>query len=128
MGIDIHLIESGQLEGANCLALPNIYLRFDRLMNQSSVNIEDFARIVQTDPGFAALVLQVVNDGEIKSLARAIKLLGIQQLHMLMLSQAAMTCVPALNNPLNSSDTSTVRNPDLRTDSAEMTLIVESAA
>lgn len=87
------------------ISLPEIYLKFNRLMDDTTADNEDFAQVVQMDPNLSAKLLQVANSayfgfsGEIKSVSRAIKMLGIQQLHIMVLSISAVNALSALSFP-----------------------------
>ncbi len=87
------------------ISLPEIYLKFHRLMDDDKSDTDDFARVIQLDPNLSAKLLKAVNtayygfSGEVSSISRAVNLMGIQQLHVMVLSISAVTAVSALNFP-----------------------------
>ena len=74
-------------------------------MDDPKSDIEDFARVIHLDPSLSAKLLKAVNSayygfsGEISSISRAVKLVGIQQLNIMVLSISAVTAFSALNFP-----------------------------
>lgn len=87
-------------EISNLISLPEVYLKIRELMNDPDSCLDDFAVVVNTDPGLLASVLKIVNSaffgftGQIDNINRALNLIGIGQLHELVLSLSA---VDALN-------------------------------
>ncbi len=87
------------------ISLPQIYLKFHALMDDSKSDIDDFARVIRLDPNLTAKLLKAVNSayfsfaGEITSISRAVYMMGIQQLHIMVLSISAVTAVSALDFP-----------------------------
>lgn len=86
------------------VSLPEIYLKFRRLMEDRYSTIGDFCEVVGSDPNLAAKVLKVVNSaffgfpGQIDSISRAITLLGIDSLHNMVLGASAMTSLDFPND------------------------------
>ena len=87
------------------ISLPEIYIKFNQLMDDPTADNDDFARLVQLDPSLTAKLLQVVNSayfglsGQINSVNRAVNMIGIQQLHIMVLSIYAVSAVSALTFP-----------------------------
>lgn len=87
------------------ISLPEIYLKIHALMDDSTSDIDDFARVIRLDPNLTAKLLKAVNSayfgfaGEINSISRAVYMMGIQQLHLMVLSISAVTAVSALDFP-----------------------------
>ncbi len=87
------------------ISLPETYLKINNLMDDSESEIDDFARVVNLDPNLTARLLKAANSaffgftGEISSVSRAIKMMGIQQLHFMVLSISAVTAVSTLEFP-----------------------------
>ncbi|MCP3689548.1 MAG: HDOD domain-containing protein [Gammaproteobacteria bacterium] len=87
------------------ISLPETYLKIHNLMDDSKSEVDDFARVVNLDPNLTARLLKAANSaffgftGEISSVPRAIKMMGIQQLHFMVLSISAMTAVSTLEFP-----------------------------
>lgn len=87
------------------ISLPEIYLKIHRLMDDPTSDIDDFAKVIRLDPNLSAKLLKAVNSayygfgGEITSISRAVNMVGIQQLHLMVLSISAVTAVSALDFP-----------------------------
>jgi HD-like signal output (HDOD) protein len=98
-------IESQLQEVTELISLPEIYLKFNQLMDDPSAGNEDFARLVQLDQSLTARLLHVVNSayfgfaGEITSVSRAINMIGLQQLNIMVLSISAVSAVSSLTFP-----------------------------
>jgi HD-like signal output (HDOD) protein len=86
------------------VSLPEIYLKFRRLMDDRNSTIGDFSEVVGSDPNLAGTVLKVVNSayfgfpGQIDSISRAIALLGFGTLHHMVLGASAMTSLDFPND------------------------------
>ncbi|NOS74800.1 MAG: HDOD domain-containing protein, partial [Methyloglobulus sp.] len=78
-----------EIEGL--ISLPEIYLKFRQLMEDPNSSNEDFSALVGCDPNLSATVLKIVNSalfgfpGQIDNISMAINLLGIGQLHDMVL-------------------------------------------
>ncbi len=74
------------------VSLPDVYLRLRDLMDDPCSSIDDFTRIIQMDPALAARVLKMANSAffgfsaKIDKISRAINIMGVSQLHDLVLS------------------------------------------
>ena len=85
-------------EISSLISLPEIYLKIRELMDDQSSSIKNFAEVVSTDPNLTTTVLKVVNSaffgfaGQIKDIDRAVNMLGIGQLHDLVLGISAIEC------------------------------------
>ena len=92
---------------SDLISLPEIYLQIRTLMDDMNSSLDDFASVVNTDPGLVALVLKIVNSafygfaGQIDNINRALNLIGIGQLHDLVLSLSAVDSL-ALPNDIES--------------------------
>jgi len=95
------------------ISLPEIYLKINRLMDDHTSDIDDFAQVIKLDPNLSAKLLKAVNSayygfsGEINSIGRAVNMLGIQQLHFMVLSISAVTAVASLQFPKDIIDLKT---------------------
>jgi HD-like signal output (HDOD) protein len=85
------------ISNVTCLfSLPEVYLRIRELMDDKNSNLDDFSKIVGTDPNLTACVLRIVNSayfgftGQIANIHQALNLLGIGTLHDLVLSISAV--------------------------------------
>ncbi|MDJ0834857.1 MAG: HDOD domain-containing protein [Gammaproteobacteria bacterium] len=84
------------------ISLPEVYLKIQRLIDDPSSDVDDFAKVISLDPSLTAKLLQVLNSAyygfgqTIDSIPRAVNMLGIVQIHNMVLGISAMT---ALNFP-----------------------------
>ena len=89
---------------SDVLSLPEIYLKIRELMDDQDSCLDDFAVVVNTDPGLVASVLKIVNSaffgfaGQIDNINRALNLIGIGQLHDLVLSLSAVDTLDLPND------------------------------
>ena len=89
---------------SDLISLPEIYLQIRKLMDDQNSSLNDFASVVNTDPGVAALVLKIVNSafygfaGQVDNINRALNLIGIGQLHDLVLSHSAVDTLDLPND------------------------------
>lgn len=87
------------------ISLPEVYMKFTELMDDPTSAIEDFAQVIRLDPSLSAKLLKAVNSvyygfsGEIISISRAVQLIGIQQLHHMVLSISVVNSFVSLNFP-----------------------------
>ncbi|NNE62649.1 MAG: HDOD domain-containing protein [Gammaproteobacteria bacterium] len=95
------------------ISLPEVYLKIHALMDDSKSDIDDFARVIKLDPNLTAKLLKAANSayfgfsGEINDISRAVYLMGIQQLHIMVLSISAVTAVSSLDFPKDIVDLKT---------------------
>ncbi len=91
--VDIDRVVS---ETSNLISLPEVYLKIRQLMDDPQSHLDDFSVVVNTDPSLLAVVLKIVNSaffgfsGQIDNINRALNLIGIGQLHDLVLSLSAV--------------------------------------
>jgi len=75
-------------------SLPAVYQRIRALLDDPDSSVHDLTEAVSSDPGITARVLRVVNSvfygfpGKIETVNRAVNLMGMQQVHDLVLSTA----------------------------------------
>lgn len=75
-------------------SLPTVYLRIREQIDAPDGSIHEVARLVAADPALTARLLRVVNsamygyDGTIESVNRAVTILGLQQVHDLVLAMS----------------------------------------
>ncbi len=87
------------------ISLPEVYLKISRLMDDKWSTVGDFAEVIKYDPNLSVTVLKVVNSafygfsGQIDSIARAVNLIGIGQLHIMALSVSAISALDAMTYP-----------------------------
>ena len=76
------------------VSLPTVYLRVREQLDSPSGSTTEVARAVSADPALTARLLRVVNSafyslgGEIDTLGRAVTILGLQQVHDLVLAMS----------------------------------------
>ena len=86
------------------ISLPEIYLKIKRLMDDQTSDIHDFAGAVTTDPNLTSAVLKLINSpfygfsGQIQAIDRAVNLLGLGQLHDLVLALSAVDSIRKNND------------------------------
>ncbi len=91
-------------ETSKLISLPEVYLKIRQLMDDPQSHINDFSAVVNTDPGLLAVVLKIVNSaffsfsGQIDNINRALNLIGIGQLHDLVLSLSAIDSLKLPND------------------------------
>jgi HD-like signal output (HDOD) protein len=83
------------------ISLPEIYLKYRRLMDDPESTVGNFAEVVGLDANLSAVVLKIVNSpvyglsGKIDQISKAIHVLGTDKLHDVVLTASLM----ALNYP-----------------------------
>lgn len=88
------------------ISLPEIYLKVRRLMDDDSSDIDDFAQVIIVDPNLSTRVLKMVNSAyfgfqePVDSITRAINMIGIGQLHNMVLGVAAISSLDLPNDIL----------------------------
>lgn len=106
-------IEAQLNEVTELVSLPEIYIKFNSLMDNPHSDINDFAKLIRMDSNLTTKLLNIVNSayygfsGEIDNIATAISMLGIQQLHIMVLSISAVNAVSSLTFPKDIVDLKT---------------------
>ena len=99
-------IEQKIQEITGLITLPEIYLKIRRLIEDEHSEIDDFAELIIVDPDLSTRVLRLVNSAyfgfpePVDSITRAINMIGIDQLHNLVLSASAMSSLELPNDIL----------------------------
>ncbi len=99
-------IEKELQEVTDLISLPEIYLKVHRLLEDEAADIEDFAEVVVVDPNLSARLLRVVNSSyygfpePVESLSRALNLVGLDQLHSMVLGVSAVSSLDLPNDIL----------------------------
>lgn len=89
-------VEHTLVEVKGLISLPEIYQKIRQLMDDPKSDIQQFVMVVASDPNLTATVLKIANSaffgfpGKIDSINRAINMLGIGQLHDLVLATSAI--------------------------------------
>lgn len=97
-------IEQSIREVTHLISLPEIYLKIRQLMDEPGSEIDDFAEIIRYDPSLSTTVLKIVNSayfgftGKIDNISRAINMLGIGQLHHMVLGISAISSMNLPND------------------------------
>ena len=93
----LNLLEQ-TLKGIDTLiSLPEVYLKFRRLMDDPESTNQDFSDLISCDPNLAATVLKLANSpiyglsGKVGTVSRAIHFLGIKRLHEIAVANVAMS-------------------------------------
>jgi HD-like signal output (HDOD) protein len=99
-------IEQKIEEITGLISLPEIYLKVRRLMDDETSEIDDFAQVIIVDPNLSTRVLKIVNSAyfgfqePVDSITRAINMIGIGQLHNMVLGVAAISSLDLPNDIL----------------------------
>ncbi len=99
-------IEKELQEVTDLISLPEIYLKVRRLLDDERADIEDFAEVVVVDPNLSARLLRLVNSAyygfpePVESLPRALNLVGLEQLHTMVLGVSAVSSLDLPNEIL----------------------------
>jgi len=99
-------IEQEIQEITGLISLPEIYLKIRHLMEDDSSDIDDFAQVIIVDPNLSTRVLKMVNSAyfgfpePVDSITRVINMIGIQQLHNMVLGVAAIASLDLPNDIL----------------------------
>lgn len=104
------LIEQTLDEIKGLISLPEVYQKVRGLIDDPNSDIEEFVEVVASDPNLAVAVLKVANSaffgfpGKIDGLTQAVSMLGIGQLHDLVLATSAIASLQLPNEiiPLRS--------------------------
>ena len=102
-------IQQSLQEITELISLPEVYLKVRRLMDDPTSDIYDFAEVISLDPNLSTRVLKVVNSAyfgfpePVESIARAVNMIGIGQLHNMVLGISAISSLALPNDiqPLN---------------------------
>jgi len=102
-------IEQRLQEVTELISLPEVYLKLRRLMDDPNSDIYDFAEVISVDPNLSTRVLKVVNSAfygfpePVDSISRAVNMIGIGQLHNMVLGISAISSLNLANDimPLN---------------------------
>ena len=92
------------LNSNGVLSLPEIYIKFRNLMNNSTSQLDDFCHLINHDTGLLSRVLKVANSplfgysGKVDSIKRGILLLGLSQLHDMVLGCSVVNLLDSPND------------------------------
>ena len=92
------------IKSAQLISLPDIYIKLKALIEDPEYTMAEVANLVGSDPGMATRFLQVVNSPlnrrirEIETVSHAISLLGIRQVHDIVLSTSVTMAFEGIEN------------------------------
>jgi HD-like signal output (HDOD) protein len=99
----MYTAESLAASTSTLASLPLVYQRVKQVLDDPDSTMKDLVRVIEVDPGITTRMLRLVNSpfyglpGKIETVAKAVKLLGMQQVHDLSLA----TSVAALFNGIS---------------------------
>lgn len=94
------------LDVENLFSLPEVYFKIKKVIDHPASTINDVAEIVIQDPNISARILRIVNSSffgfatEIESIPRAINIMGMAQLHDLVLTISATNAFRGIKGDL----------------------------
>lgn len=100
----ISSIEQQLQQITNLISLPEIYLKVRSLMDDPTSDIYDFSEVIQFDSNLTVSVLKMVNSAyfgfpdKIESVSQAVNMIGIGQLHSMVLGVSAMSSLDFPND------------------------------
>jgi HD-like signal output (HDOD) protein len=88
------------------ISLPEIYLRLQQVMEEPDSSMNDVARVITLDPALTARLLRIANSAlynfpsKIETLSRAVSVLGLRQIHELVVAASVAQAFADLPNDL----------------------------
>lgn len=98
-------------ELVNLPSPPVIYVKVRQVVENPQSSLQDLARVVSADPAIAARLLRIVNSpfygmwGKVESVTRALAVLGMRQVHDLVLSSSVIGVFDKVSPSLISMET-----------------------
>ena len=95
----------------NLFSLPDVYFRVKSVLDDPDSGLADIAKQITTDPGLTARVLRIANSplfgcvAEVATVDRAVNLLGMQQVHDLVLATSVTTAFASVSKEYIRMDT-----------------------
>jgi HD-like signal output (HDOD) protein len=92
------------VQSAQLISLPDIYLKLKELIEDPDYTMAEVALLVGRDPGLAGRFLRVVNNPlnrravEIETVSHAVSLMGIRQVHDIVLSASVAEAFTGIKN------------------------------
>ena len=99
-------IEQQLKEITELISLPEVFLKVRELMDDPTSDIYDFAEVIRVDPNLTSRLLRVVNSAyfgftePVESISRAVNMIGIGQLHNMVLGISAISSLDLPNDIL----------------------------
>ena len=100
----MHTAQTLVKESVELISLPDIYIRLRNVIASPDWSMADIADIVANDPSITARLLKLVNSpffglvSKVDTITRAINLLGIQQVHDLVLATSVIDSFSGFTN------------------------------
>ena len=100
----MHTAQSLVKDSVELISLPDIYIRFKNVVDSPDSSMADVAEIIAHDPSITARLLKLVNSpffglvSKVDTITRAINLLGIQQVHDLVLATIVIDSFSGFSN------------------------------
>jgi len=88
------------------VSLPDVYLRLQQLMNSEQASMEQVADVLLLDPALAARLLRIANSAlynfpaRVETVSRATGILGLQQVHDMVLASCVARAFAGMDNDL----------------------------
>jgi HD-like signal output (HDOD) protein len=88
------------------ISLPEVYLRLRQVMDAPDSSMDDVAKVIALDPALTARLLRIANSAlynfpsQIETLSRAVNILGLRQVHDLVLATSVAQAFAGLPNDL----------------------------
>lgn len=100
----MHTAQSLVKESVELISLPEVYTRLKSVISSEDYSMADIAEVIATDPSTTARLLKLVNSSyfnmvaQIDTITHAINLLGIQQIHDLVLATSVIDSFSGFTN------------------------------
>ncbi len=106
-------VTPGQLvtQSLNLVSMPAVYARLREVMDQEGSTMSDVAEVVSLDPALSARLLRIANSAyyglpaQVDTITRAASLIGVQQIHDLVLATSVANAFHGLPNELMDMNT-----------------------
>jgi len=93
-------------QNVRLVSLPDVYLRLKAVLDDPNFNLADVTEVVGTDPALTASLLRIVNSAyfglgaEIDTVSRAVGLLGMHEVHDLVLTASVAQSFEGMSNEI----------------------------
>ncbi len=94
----------------NLISLPDVYLRVKAVVDDPEASMDDVTQVVTHDPGITARLLKVANSpffgfaAHIETVSRAVNLLGMQQVHDIVLATSVAKTFSGISSDVMNMD------------------------
>ena len=99
------------LHNARLMSLPDLYLRLRSVLDEPELSLAKVADVISQDPAITARLLRMVNSAyfgfvsKIDTVSRAVRMLGTQQVHDLVLATSVAKLFAGLSSKVMDMDT-----------------------